>query len=109
MVELVLTIAVLAIIIMGWSRIAKGLDWAGDRIGNIGDIVDDIAVAGAMQTARAVVISDGSLEETIHNENKRASERAKEVEDFERKLEKNSTSSKAYEARKKRMEKYLNR
>ena len=64
MLELVITVAVLSIVIMGWSKLSKALDWIGARFGSATDIIDHLSVSATKQTSRAVIISDTSLDTT---------------------------------------------
>lgn len=86
MVELIIIIATLAIVIMAWSKISKALDWTGARIGETGDMLSDLTVSGAKQTSRGVVISHGSLEDTIASEIKKKVTRSKDMTKFKAKL-----------------------
>lgn len=62
--ELILLIAVLAIVVMSWAKISKALDWTGSKIGKSGDVIDHVFDSATKQTARAVIISDEALDET---------------------------------------------
>ena len=86
MVELIIIIATLAIVIMAWAKINKALDWTGARIGETGDMLSDLTVSGSKQTARGVVISHGSLKDTIASEVKREVTRSQDMTKFQAKL-----------------------
>lgn len=86
MVELIIIIATLAIVIMAWSKINKALDWTGDRIGETGDMLSDLTVSGAKQTSRGVVISHGSLKDTIDEQIKKDVTRTRDMTKFKKGL-----------------------
>lgn len=100
MVELIITIATLAILIMAWGRVSKGIDWTGARIGETGDMLSDLTVSGSKQTARGVIISDDTLQDTIQESVKKKQKRVKEQTAFLSKLSEDEkkavTSHEAY-------------
>ena len=102
-----MSIAVLAVIIMAWGRISKSLDWTGARIGETGDMLSDLTVSGSKQTARGVLISDGSLEDTFLDEEERAQKRIKRKTSFVNKL--TDDEKKSSEANSKRMREMIKR
>ena len=81
-----MSVAILAIVIMAWGRISKGLDWTGDRIGETGDMLSDLTISGAKQTSRGVVISHGSLKDTVDGEIKKDVTRTREMTKFKKGL-----------------------
>lgn len=72
MVEMLMAVAVLAIVIMAWAKVDKALDWTGKRVGETTDMLSDLTVAGAKQTARVTVISHDSLAETVSQSKQKA-------------------------------------
>ena len=107
MVELVIMIAVLAIVVMGWSKINNALDWTGNRISDTTDVLTDITKAGSIQTSRAVAISQDSLEDTLQMSLQKASKRQEERAKFESKL--TDEQKKAVSAYEQKMAKILSR
>ncbi len=93
MVELVIVIATLAIVIMGWSKMSKALDWTGDRIGETTDMVSDLTVSAAKQTSRGVVISHDSLLDTVLESKEKDANRQKKEATFKSKLDKTSIAN----------------
>ena len=80
--ELILLIVALVIVIMAWSKISKGLDWMGARVGETGDMLSDVTVSGAKQTARGVLISHGSLKDTADEQVQKDITRARAMTTF---------------------------
>ena len=107
MVELIIVIATLAIVIIAWGKISKGIDWAGSMVGKTSDIIEDAAVAGSYQTARAVTISRDTLKDDILASNKKEASRQKERKEFEKNL--TAEQKKAVEENNAALNKYLTR
>ena len=107
MVELIIAIATLAIVIMSWSKVSKALDWAGNQVSNTTDIFEDLTTAGSVQTARAVVISSDTLEDTVHESAKKSAKRQEDRAKFMKGLNKEQTD--AVTTQGKRFDKYLKR
>jgi len=93
MVELVVVIAVLAVIIMGWSKVSKALDWTGARVGETTDMISDLTVSAAKQTSRGVVISHDSLLDTVLDSKEKDANRQKKEKIFKEKLDKDQLKS----------------
>ena len=87
MVEMMIAIATLAIVIMGWSKVSKALDWTGDRIGETTDMISDLTVSAAKQTSRGVVISHDSLLDTVLESKEKDANRQKKEESFKKNLD----------------------
>ncbi len=96
MVELVITIATLAIVVMAWSKINNGLDWAGKEIAKTSSVLSNVTEAGAEQTLRGVVISRGSLLNTMNDFKEQNANRIKKESAFKSKL-KEPEELKAYQ------------
>ena len=88
MVEMMIAIATLAIVIMGWSKVSKALDWTGDRVGETTDMISDLTVSAAKQTSRGVIISHDSLLDTAFESKEKDSNRKKKESAFKSKLDK---------------------
>ena len=88
MVELIIVIATMAIVIMGWSKVSKALDWTGDRIGETTDMISDLTKSASKQTSRGVVISHDSLLDTVLESKEKDANRQKKETDFKAGLDK---------------------
>ena len=82
MTELIITIATLAIIIMGWGYMKRAMDWTGDRVAETTDMLSDVTSSGSYQTRRGVVISRDSLNETISETREKVAKRQKKEAKF---------------------------
>ena len=81
MMDLVIAIAVLAIIILGWGYMKRAMDWTGARVGDTTDLVSDLTKSASVQTGRGLAISRSSFKDTmlesIQNDAKRQEKKAK--------------------------------
>lgn len=107
MIELIVAIATLAIVIIAWGKISKALDWTGSMVGKTSDIIEDAAVAGSYQTARAVVASRGTLKDDILQSKKNEAKRQKEQQTFLKSLSKEQLD--AVQKEESALNKYLSR
>ena len=64
MLDLIIAIAVITIVLMGWSHMTKALNWTGSKIGSAGEIIDHSIDSGVSQMARVAIISNDSKEDT---------------------------------------------
>ncbi len=102
-----IVVAMLAIVIMSWSKVSKAMDWSGKIIGQTADPIEDLLTAGGQQTGRAVAISNDSLLETLQENKKRAAKRETESKKFTAGLD--TDQLKAVKAVEDRFKKYLDR
>ncbi len=86
MVELIIIIATLAIVIMAWSKVNNALDWTGKEIAKTSSVLSNVTEAGAEQTLRGVVISRGSLLNTMSDFKEQSANRIKKETSFKSKL-----------------------
>ncbi len=96
MVELIIIIATLAIVIMAWSKVNNALDWTGKEIAKTSSVLSNVTEAGAEQTLRGVVISRGSLLNTMSDFKEQNANRIKKETSFKSKL-KEPEELKAYD------------
>ena len=82
MLETIIIVAVIVIIIKAWSKIDQALNWTGARFGEATDVVSDVTRSASKQTARGVLISHGSLKETINLEKQADIERTRAMTKF---------------------------
>ncbi len=75
MIELIIAVATLAVIIMGWGYMKKSFDWVGARVGETTDMLSDVTNSGSYQTRRGVVISRDSLSETMSDTREKVAKR----------------------------------
>ena len=75
MVEIITTIATLAIIILGWSYVKRAMEWTGNRIAETTDVITDVTKSASYQTARGTAISRDSLKDTILESRKKEAKR----------------------------------
>ena len=108
MVELIMAIATLTVIIMGWSRLSKALDWAGDEISKTSTVISNVTEAGGEQTLRGVVLSRESLLKTMTEFKESESKRIAQETKYKAKLT-TEEEKKAYSDSEKYLKDLLNR
>lgn len=86
MVESILLVLGAVIVVLAWNRLGKAMDWVGDRVGETTDMLSDITVSGAKQTARGVIISHDSLMDTAIDSKEKEVNRLKRETKFIEKL-----------------------
>lgn len=91
MVEIILVVMALGVLLMYGSKLNKALDWTGDRIAQSGDIVDHLSSSAVKQTARAVIISNDSLDSTKLESLEKKKDYALKRKEFFSKLTKEET------------------
>ena len=86
MIDGIFIVLAMVIIVLAWNKFSKALDWVGERVGETSDILSDITVSGAKQTARGVVLSHDSLMDTIQDSVEKEANRQVRAEKFKEKL-----------------------